>query len=40
MEIKFTPETCPKSEDWFMRGGKCGWAHECDECSNGGAIGP
>jgi hypothetical protein len=25
---------CPKSEDWFVRGGRCGWAHECKDCPN------
>jgi len=29
---KYTHETCPKSLEWFERGGRCGWAHECEEC--------
>jgi len=30
--MKHTKITCPKSDTWFIDGGKCGWAHECDEC--------
>jgi hypothetical protein len=28
----FTKETCPKSDEWFANGGRCGWAHACDFC--------
>jgi len=31
---KYTKETCPKSSTWFNNGGRCGWAHVCDECEN------
>lgn len=35
MEIIYNRDNCPQSEDWFIRGGKCGWAHCCDQCEMG-----
>lgn len=31
--VKYNKETCPKSDDWFLRGASCGWAHECVDCT-------
>jgi len=31
---KYTASTCPKNGDWFVLGGRCGWAHECDFCED------
>ncbi len=28
----YDKSNCPKSETWFVSGGRCGWAHECDRC--------
>lgn len=30
----YAKTTCPKSETWFVDGGRCGWAHECERCSD------
>ena len=30
----FSVDTCPKNETWFVDGGRCGWAHECAQCSD------
>ena len=29
---KYSRHTCPKTTEWFVTGGRCGWAHECKEC--------
>ena len=31
--MKYSKKTCPKSDTWFVDGGRCGWGHECTECS-------
>ena len=31
--MKYNKKTCPKSDTWFADGGRCGWGHECAECS-------
>jgi nicotinamidase/pyrazinamidase len=33
MSYKYNLESCPKSSTWFSNGGRCGWAHECSDCS-------
>ena len=33
--MKYTEATCPMRAVWFENGGRCGWAHECDECEAG-----
>jgi len=30
---RFTPAQCPKGETWFVNGGRCGFAHACDDCT-------
>jgi hypothetical protein len=30
--IKYSQRTCPKNDDWFIRGGYCGGAHDCQYC--------
>jgi len=32
--MKYNKNTCPKSETWFINGGKCGWAWVCDNCKD------
>lgn len=31
-ELKASRKDCPKSDTWFIDGGRCGWAHECEGC--------
>ena len=31
---QYTKATCPKPDQWFVDGGRCGWAHECDRCAD------
>jgi len=31
---KYTKEICPKNDTWFSEGGRCGWAHVCNECKD------
>lgn len=30
----YTVATCPKTDTWLADGGRCGWAHECNECKD------
>lgn len=32
--MEYTTETCPKDDTWFVDGGRCGWAHECERCAD------
>lgn len=32
--MKYNRSTCPKPTEWFVHGGRCGWAHCCTECAD------
>ena len=33
MTDMFLPSECPKREQWFVDGGRCGLAHCCGQCT-------